>query len=50
MEVHVNFLAVAAATVASYLIAFIWYGLIFGKLWQKLTGITDMKPEPVNIL
>jgi hypothetical protein len=50
MEVHVNYLAVAVAAVASYIIAAIWYGAIFSKLWQKLTGITDMKPAPMNIV
>jgi hypothetical protein len=50
MEVHVNYLAVAAAAVASYIIAAIWYGAIFSKLWQRLTGITGMKPAPMNIV
>jgi hypothetical protein len=50
MEVHVNYLAVAAAAIACYIIAAIWYGGIFSKLWQKLTGITDMKPAPINIV
>jgi hypothetical protein len=50
MEVHVNYLAVAAAAVACYIIAAIWYGAIFSKLWMKLTGITEMKPAPMNIV
>ena len=50
MEVHVNYLAVAVAAIASYIIAAIWYGVIFAKLWQRLTGITDMKPAPINIV
>ena len=50
MEVHVNYLAVAAAAVASYIIAAIWYGAIFAKLWMRLTGITDMKPAPMNMV
>jgi hypothetical protein len=50
MEVHVNYLAVAAAAIACYIIAAIWYGVIFSKLWQRLTGITDMKPAPLNIV
>jgi hypothetical protein len=50
MEVHVNFLAVLVAAIANYAIASIWYALIFRKLWQKLTGITDMKPAPMNIV
>jgi hypothetical protein len=50
MQVHVNYLAVAAAAAASYLIAAIWYGAIFSKLWMRLTGITDMKPAPMNMV
>lgn len=50
MEIHVNFLAVLVAALASYVIATIWYGFIFSKLWKKLTGITDMKPSPVKIV
>jgi hypothetical protein len=50
MDIHVNLLAVLVAAVVNYAIAMIWYGAIFGKLWQKLTGITDMKPAPLNII
>jgi hypothetical protein len=50
MEVHVNYLAVLVAAIANYLLATIWYGAIFAKTWQKLTGITDMKPSPVNVV
>jgi hypothetical protein len=50
MEVHVNYLAVLVAAVANYAIATIWYAAIFGKLWMKLTGITDMKPAPMNMI
>ena len=50
MEVHVNYLAVAAAAIASYIIGAIWYGAIFSKVWVRLTGITDMKPAPLNMV
>jgi hypothetical protein len=50
MEVHINYLAVLVAALANHLIAFIWYAAIFGKLWQRLTGIKDMKPAPMNIV
>jgi hypothetical protein len=50
MEVHVKFLAVLVAALANYLFASIWYGAIFSKVWMKLTGITEMKPSPVNIV
>jgi hypothetical protein len=50
MEVHVNFLAVAAATVASYILGFVWYGVVFKNTWVRLTGISDMKPKPLNLI
>jgi len=50
MEVHVNYLAVAAATVASYILGAVWYGVIFKNAWIRLTGISDMKPKPFNLI
>ena len=50
MEVHVNYLAVLVAAVANYAIATIWYAVLFDKIWKKLTGITDMKPVPMNMI
>jgi hypothetical protein len=50
MEVHVNYRAVFVAALANYLIATLWYAVIFGSLWKKLTGIPDMKPSPVNVV
>ncbi len=37
----VNWVAVVVATVAGFFLGFLWYALIFGSLWQNLTGITD---------
>jgi len=37
----VSIVAVVAATVGSFAMGFIWYGLLFGNKWGKLTG-TDM--------
>ena len=50
MEVHVNFLAVLVSAIASYVIAFVWYGVIFRKQWMQLTGTTDMKPAPMSMI
>ena len=50
MEVHINFLAILVAAIANYVIATIWYAAIFPKTWSKLTGITEMKPAPLNIV
>ncbi len=49
MEVHMNVLAILVAAIANYVIATIWYAVLFSKTWVKLTGITDMKPSPLNI-
>ena len=48
MEVQVNYLAVVVAAAANFIIGMIWYGALFSKVWQKLTGITGMKPAPMN--
>jgi|ERR1017187_6714190 hypothetical protein len=50
MEIHINYLSVLVAAIANYILAIIWYAVIFGKVWQRLTGITDMKPAPMNIV
>jgi hypothetical protein len=49
MHFHVNFLAVFVAALANFLIATLWYAVIFGSLWKRLTGITDMKPVPMKM-
>ena len=46
MQVHVNYLAVLVAAIASYVIASVWYGVVFRKLWMQLTNSSDMKPVP----
>jgi hypothetical protein len=50
MEVHINFLAIFLAALASYVIAAVWYAVLFSKLWKKLTGIEEMKPSPVKMV
>lgn len=38
---EVNWLAVLVAGFAMFMIGGIWYGAIFGKLWQRLHGYSD---------
>jgi len=46
-DIHVNYLAVGAAMVASMVIGFLWYGPIFGKAWMKeMNWPPDHKPGP----
>ena len=38
-----NYLAVLASAIASFVIGMIWYGPLFGKRWMKLSGVTPQK-------
>jgi hypothetical protein len=38
--VHINWLAVVAATVVGMVVASLWYAKIFLSQWQRLTGVT----------
>lgn len=37
----INLLAVVLATGAFWLVGALWYGLLFGKLWQRETGMSE---------
>jgi hypothetical protein len=37
----INLMAVVAATAAFWLVGALWYGLLFGKVWQGEVGITE---------
>lgn len=38
---HVNWLAVLLGTVVFFAIGALWYGVVFGKAWQKATGLSE---------
>jgi hypothetical protein len=50
MDIQVNFLAVFVAAFANYIIATVWYAILFSGLWKRLTGIPEMKPTPIKML
>ncbi len=37
----VNWLAVVVAALSAFALGGLWYGPIFGKAWQSLSGLTD---------
>lgn len=43
-----NYLAVLAAGLATFLLGGIWYMPLFGKLWVRLSGITDEKMKQMQ--
>ena len=45
-EIHINYLSVLLAVIASFFFGWLWYGPIFGKLWARLMKMpTDVKPD-----
>lgn len=45
----INYLAVLAAAVATFLVGGLWYSpLLFGKAWQRECGMTDEKAKSGN--
>ncbi len=47
-----NWLAILAATVASFVLGYLWYGPIFGKAWLAALGKTadEIKPSPTPFI
>jgi hypothetical protein len=45
---HVNWLAVLAAALFSFVLGGIWYSALFAKAWQGLVGMTDEKMRSSN--
>ena len=45
-----NWLAIIVAALASFAIGSLWYSpVLFGKVWQRETGITDEKAKSANM-
>ncbi len=42
---QLNLLAIALATIAQFIIGFVWYGPLFGKLWGKIHGFDKLSKE-----
>lgn len=38
-NIHLNWLAIAVAVIASFLVGGLWYGPLFGKPWRKEMGV-----------
>jgi xanthine/uracil/vitamin C permease (AzgA family) len=42
---HLNYIAVVVTTIAGFLLGWLWYGMLFGKLWMAEMKITPEKME-----
>lgn len=38
---NINFTAALLASFTGLVLGYLWYSVLFGKEWQKLTGVTD---------
>lgn len=45
---QLNWLAILVATGAAFALGGVWYGPVFGKVWQRLAGITDEDIQQAN--
>ena len=45
---HVNWLAVVAAALASFVLGGIWYSALFAKAWQAAAGVSDEQMRTGN--
>jgi len=44
-QIHLNWLAIVVSVVVAFLVGGLWYGPLFGKVWQKEMGVPlDAKP------
>ena len=44
--IHLNWLAIIVAVIASFLLGGLWYGPLFGKAWRKEMGVPEgVKPS-----
>ena len=46
---HVNWVMVIVTAVLQWILAFVWYGIIFRKSWRKLVGLPEGE-KPKNVV
>ena len=44
----INWLAVVAAAVSSFLVGGLWYGPLFGKAWMRASGLSEEQAAQAN--
>jgi Protein of unknown function (DUF1761) len=48
---QISYLAVTAAAISTFLIGGLWYSpILFGKIWQRETGLSDQQLASSNML
>lgn len=49
MDFEINLWAVLGAAAASFVVGFLWYGPVFGKVWMKLSGMSTEKMKSAKL-
>ncbi len=50
MTAKLNWLGIIVATVVAFFIGFLWYVVLFGGLWQALSGVGAEEGDPMLML
>jgi hypothetical protein len=50
MGVPVNWGAVVVAALAVYILGYLWFGLVFRKAWQRLSGVGEAKMTAASLI
>ncbi|PIT92527.1 MAG: hypothetical protein COU08_01975 [Candidatus Harrisonbacteria bacterium CG10_big_fil_rev_8_21_14_0_10_42_17] len=45
---QLNYVAVLVATIVMFVVGFLWYGPIFGRLWMKYMGINPEEAKNIS--
>jgi len=46
---ELNLLTIALAALAFFVVGAVWYGVLFGKAWQKAAGLSDAELQGANM-
>ncbi|MDN5204322.1 DUF1761 domain-containing protein [Fulvivirgaceae bacterium BMA10] len=49
-EIQINYLAVIIAVVANFILGFIWYTPLFGRIWAKEMGFDPDEKPPGSVM
>jgi len=47
-EIHLNYLAITVAALATFMLGGLWYTALFGKTWQRLHGYSEEKVKAMQ--
>ena len=50
MSVPTNFLAVIVAALVSFGLGALWYAVLFGKAWRRLSGTAEVKQTALSLI